>query len=74
MLISEYCHRHFVSDSDSYLVFIAVLLAYSGTFWKNPMSHDPRYKRGPGELVDFQRSPPPSSKVAHPDEQEIKQR
>jgi len=28
--------------------------------------------RGPGELVDFQVSPPPGSTVGYPDEQEIK--
>lgn len=42
--------------------------------WNNPMWYDPAEKRGPGELVDSQGSPPPYSGVVHPDGQEIKPR
>lgn len=38
------------------------------------MGKGPGDKRGPGKLVDFQASPPPSSRKVHPNEQEIKTR
>lgn len=45
-----------------------------GSAWKNPMSYSLGKKRVPGELVDFQRSPPASSRLVHPNRQEIKQK
>ena len=41
---------------------------------KNPMGHIPGEKRGPGQLFDFQGSPPSSSKKVHPDELKVKQK
>lgn len=38
------------------------------------MGYQAGKKMGPGELADFHRLPPPSSRQVHPDKQEIKQR
>lgn len=42
--------------------------------WKNCMDCNPGEKRGLGELVDLQESPPPNTRTAHPDKQDMKQR
>ena len=42
--------------------------------WKNPMGYSPGEKRGVGELVDIQRSSPPSSRKVYPNKQEIEQK
>lgn len=44
-----------------------------GPAWKSPIEDCSESKRGPGELVDFQRSPP-NSRMVHPEEQKVKQR
>lgn len=41
--------------------------------WKNLLGSGPGEKLGPGELVDFQGSPSPWSRMIHPNKQEIKQ-
>lgn len=41
-------------------------------FKKNPMGYCPGEERGSGELTDIQASPPPSSRMVHADEEEIK--
>lgn len=49
-------------------------MASSGSAWKNPMGNGPGNKKDPGDLVDFQGSPPPVSRTVHPKEQENKKR
>lgn len=38
------------------------------------MGNGPGNKKGPGDLVDFQGSPAPVSRMVHPNEQENKRR
>lgn len=49
-------------------------MASSGSAWKNPMGNGPGNKKDPGDLVDFQGSPPPVSRTVHPNGQENKKR
>lgn len=42
--------------------------------WRNHICYVCPEKRSPNELVDFQKSAPPSSRTVYPNEQEIKQR
>lgn len=45
-----------------------------GSAWKNPIGDSCGEQKDPGELVDFQRSLPPSSIVVHPNRHKTKQR
>lgn len=49
-------------------------LAYSGSCWEEYHGDCPREKRGPGELDDLQGSAPMSSRMVHPDKQQMEQR
>lgn len=48
--------------------------AYPGSCFRETHRYGPGEKTGAGELVDFERWPPPSSRILQPNVQEIKQR
>lgn len=50
LLLSEYCARRFVSDSDSYLTCMALLLLDSGTHLEESHGLFPRDRRGRGRI------------------------
>ena len=49
-------------------------MAFSRIYLEESQGYSPGEKKGQGELIDLQGSPPPRSRMVHPDKQEIKQR